>query len=92
MTRRASNEPTTKERKIWRVPVCVTSYIYDGEYRFYEAESADEALAKYNDENEAPLYVDGDGCYDTDYISEKVNGDVEEATSEQTKVVEEYTQ
>mgnify|MGYP003152140832 CR=1 FL=1 len=89
--RQQETETTNKERKFWRVPVTITSYIYEGGYRFYEADSADEALAKFNDDDEDSLYEDTDGSYDTDWISEKVESenDIEEATPEEIELFKE---
>jgi len=88
-------ETTNKDRKFWRVPVNITrelTWVFGG-YRFYEADSADEALAKFNDGEDA-LYEDTDGSYDTDWISEKVESgnDIEEATPEEIELFKEDDQ
>ena len=61
------NEHIETDRKFWAVPVIITSNVWEEGYHIYEADSAEEALEKYESEIETPHEVEYTGWLDQEY-------------------------
>ena len=61
------NEHIETDRKFWAVPVVITSNVWEEGYHIYEADSAEEALDKYESETETPHDIEYTGWMDQEY-------------------------
>ena len=67
------------DRKFYGVPVVITSTIWESGLQIYEANSPEEALAKYESDIEEPLDIDYTGWQDQEYQHDELDdlGEVE---------------
>jgi len=65
------------DRKFYGVPVIITSTVWESGIQLFEADSPEEALEKYED-NETPLDVDYTGWQDQEYITDELNASIDE--------------
>ena len=72
-----SNEIINSDRKFYGVPVIITSTVWESGIQLFEADSPEEALEKYED-NETPLDVDYTGWQDQEYITDELNASIDE--------------